>query len=95
MPSAFLQWLYADAADVPQTEYEVSPNSDPLSPKFTRPRNSASGSIENAFSLPPADAANKALFDAKMASSHIYFERMQESMLFIIASTCGIKFAGR
>src|SRR3954447_15390075 len=45
MPSAFLQWLYADAADVPQTGYEVSRNSDPMSPKFTRPRNSASGSI--------------------------------------------------
>src|SRR3954447_18771178 len=44
MPSAFLQWLYADAADVPQTGYEVSRNSDPMSPKFTRPRNSASGS---------------------------------------------------
>src|SRR3954466_9533108 len=45
MPSAFLQWLYADAADVPQTGYEVSRNSDPMSPKFTRPRNSASGSL--------------------------------------------------
>src|ERR1700712_3028607 len=44
MPSAFLQWLYADAADVPQTGYEVSRNSDPMSPKFTRPRDSASGS---------------------------------------------------
>src|SRR4051794_38829906 len=44
MPSAFLQWLYADAADGPQTGYEVSRNSDPMSPKFTRPRNSASGS---------------------------------------------------
>ena len=45
MPSAFLQWLYADAADGPQTGYEVSRNSDPMSPKFTRPRNSASGSV--------------------------------------------------
>src|SRR3954447_26193545 len=44
MPSAFLQWLYADAADVPQTGYEVSRNSDPMSPKFTRPRDAASGS---------------------------------------------------
>src|SRR4051812_8436316 len=45
MPSAFLQWLYADAADVPQTGYEVSRNSDPMSPKFMRPRTSASGSL--------------------------------------------------
>jgi hypothetical protein len=44
VPSAFLQWLYADAADVPQTGYEVSRNADPMSPKSTRPRNSASGS---------------------------------------------------
>src|SRR3954468_12665790 len=50
MPSAFLQWLYADAADVPQTGYEVSRNSDPMSPKFTRPRNSASGSTLMHFS---------------------------------------------
>src|SRR4051794_37172058 len=52
MPSAFLQWLYADAADVPQTGYEVSRNSDPMSPKFTRPRNSASGSEECGLILP-------------------------------------------
>jgi hypothetical protein len=45
VPSAFLQWLYADAADVPQIGYEVLRNSDPMSPKFTRPRNSASGSV--------------------------------------------------
>src|SRR3954468_20669523 len=49
MPSAFLQWLYADAGDVPQTGYEVSPNSDPMSPKFTRPRDSARGSAVSAF----------------------------------------------
>jgi hypothetical protein len=40
-----LQWLYADAADVPQTGDEVWRNSDPMRPKFTRPRNSASGSL--------------------------------------------------
>jgi hypothetical protein len=51
--------------------------------------------IENAFSFPPASAAKRELFDAKMASGHIYFERLQESMLFIIASICGIKFASR
>src|SRR3954462_7989056 len=51
MPSAFLQWLYADAADGPQTGYEVSRNSDPMSPKFTRPRNSASGSQGSGKSL--------------------------------------------
>src|SRR3954465_13012836 len=59
MTSAFLQWLYADAADVPQTGYEVSPNSDPMSPKFTRPRDSASGSdvrFSNAGYAPVQDA---------------------------------------
>jgi hypothetical protein len=44
-----LQWLYADAADVPQTGYEVSQKSDPMSPKFTRPRSSANGSMVKGF----------------------------------------------
>jgi hypothetical protein len=58
VPSAFLQWLYADAADVPQTGYEVSRNSDPMSPKFTRPRNSASGSLKMNYLLARGEMAN-------------------------------------
>jgi hypothetical protein len=49
--------------------------------------------IENAYSLPSANAAQRDLFDAKIAASHVYFERLQDSMLFIVATICGIQFA--
>jgi hypothetical protein len=52
-PSAFLRWLYAEAANVPQIGHDVSQNSDPVEQKITRARDSASGSNETS----KADAA--------------------------------------
>src|SRR3954453_23289584 len=75
MPSAFLQWLYADAADVPQTGYEVSPNSDPMSPKFTRPRDSARGSFvigDRRDRTVPAAAWEAWVAAARRRGLHIY-----------------------